>query len=256
MEVQHLKFTAKEMDSETGLYYYGARYMDPRLGRFISVDPPMMTGEYLPTGNAKKDANLPGMGGVFNSVNLNAYQYAGNNPVRYIDPDGRVTDEKFNAIEQKLNNDAKSPEWSKKNDLTAKTWKLIEKNDLKETKVAIDKAYEYSKNSQNKGVKGFDIVNKRETAILNKFIKDERDDISKRVYNEFTGWSDNARLCRNVNSGEMAISNLHFELPSPDTVNTVKRVHWDRFDGSKDPGTLTKHFIVDYLRIPIPFTLD
>jgi RHS repeat-associated protein len=33
------KFNAKELDSETGLYYYGARYYDPKVGRFISVDP-------------------------------------------------------------------------------------------------------------------------------------------------------------------------------------------------------------------------
>ena len=29
------------------------------------------------------------MGGVFNSVNLNLYHYAGNNPVKYTDPDGK-----------------------------------------------------------------------------------------------------------------------------------------------------------------------
>ena len=32
---------------------------------------------------------VPGMGGVFNVVNLHLYHYAGNNPVKYTDPDGR-----------------------------------------------------------------------------------------------------------------------------------------------------------------------
>jgi hypothetical protein len=30
------------------------------------------------------------MGGVFNTVNLHTYHYAGNNPVKYVDPDGRI----------------------------------------------------------------------------------------------------------------------------------------------------------------------
>jgi hypothetical protein len=51
----------------------------------------MSTGEYFPTGNRRRNSNLPGMGGVFNSANLDAYQYAHNNPTRYTDPDGRVT---------------------------------------------------------------------------------------------------------------------------------------------------------------------
>jgi hypothetical protein len=37
----------------------------------------------------KQNGNLPGMGGVFNTVNLHTYHYAGNNPVKYTDPDGR-----------------------------------------------------------------------------------------------------------------------------------------------------------------------
>ena len=86
------RFTGKEMDEETGLYYYGARYLDPKYSRWLSGDPAL--GEYIPKApiddEAKKhNENLPGMGGVFNVVNLHLYHYAGNNPVKYTDPDGK-----------------------------------------------------------------------------------------------------------------------------------------------------------------------
>ena len=50
-------------------------------------------GEYVPSAPAneearKRNGNLPGMGGVFNYVNLHVYHYAGNNPVKLVDPDG------------------------------------------------------------------------------------------------------------------------------------------------------------------------
>jgi type VI secretion system secreted protein VgrG len=38
----------------------------------------------------KHNQNLPGMGGVYNTVNLHLYHYAGNNPVKYTDPDGKL----------------------------------------------------------------------------------------------------------------------------------------------------------------------
>jgi RHS repeat-associated protein len=97
------KFTGKELDAETGLYYYGARYLAPKTSRWLSGDPAM--GEYLPVAPVSDEArkhngNLPGQGGVFNYVNLHAYHYAGNNPVKYTDPDGRksglVTDVRAN----------------------------------------------------------------------------------------------------------------------------------------------------------------
>ena len=55
-----------ELDAATGMYYYGARYYDPRLSIFISVDP---LAEKYP--------------------NIGSYVYVANNPINFIDPDGR-----------------------------------------------------------------------------------------------------------------------------------------------------------------------
>lgn len=91
----------KEMDESrtiagvscVGLYYYGAMYLDAKYSRRISTDTAL--GEYIPKAPIDEEAkkynrNLPGMGGVFNVVNLQLYHYAGNNPVKYIDSDGRA----------------------------------------------------------------------------------------------------------------------------------------------------------------------
>ena len=92
LEYLPYRFTGKEIDEETGLYYYGARYLDPRYSRWISTDPAL--GEYIPgtgNGNSRDVGKLPGMGGIYNTVNLQLYHYAGNTPIRYADPTGKWT---------------------------------------------------------------------------------------------------------------------------------------------------------------------
>jgi len=62
------RFTGQKLDPETALMYYGGRYYDPVLGRFVSPDP-----------------FVPAQG---NPQSLNRYAYALNNPVRFVDPSG------------------------------------------------------------------------------------------------------------------------------------------------------------------------
>lgn len=76
------KFNAKELDEETGLYYYGARYYNPRLSIWYGVDP--LAHKY---------------------PSLSSYVYCADNPINYIDPDGRyfvgVNGEKVNVTYNK-----------------------------------------------------------------------------------------------------------------------------------------------------------
>jgi len=63
----HYKYTGKPLDDDGGLgiYYYGARYYDARIGRFLAVDP--LKNKY---------------------PSWSPYVYCANNPLKYIDPFG------------------------------------------------------------------------------------------------------------------------------------------------------------------------
>ena len=61
------RFNAKELDQETGNYYYGARYYHPKWSVWLGVDP------------------LAG-----NDPHINPYHFVNDNPISIIDPDGRT----------------------------------------------------------------------------------------------------------------------------------------------------------------------
>jgi RHS repeat-associated protein len=69
LSIKH-KYTGQELDSETGLYNYGARYYDPALGRFVSAD------------SIVQDYTDP--------QTLNRYSYCRNNPIILTDPSGHL----------------------------------------------------------------------------------------------------------------------------------------------------------------------
>jgi RHS repeat-associated protein len=73
-------FTGREYDSETGLYYYRARYYHPSIGRFMQADP-------LGTVPDKTEKNTFGPFERY-SEGFNLYTYVENNPIMYIDPHG------------------------------------------------------------------------------------------------------------------------------------------------------------------------
>jgi RHS repeat-associated protein len=64
MLVNAFRYTARELDAETDIYFNRARYYDPVAGRFISEDPIRTRG------------------------GLNFYAYTGNSPVGWVDPYG------------------------------------------------------------------------------------------------------------------------------------------------------------------------
>ncbi len=69
-------FTGKELDEETGLYYFGARYYDPRTSVWQSPDPILKSH----LADSEQFSEL--------SFQLSLYSYSRLNPVAFADPDG------------------------------------------------------------------------------------------------------------------------------------------------------------------------
>ena len=76
-------FNGKELDEETGLYYYGARYLNPTSGMWLNVDP--LFEKY---------------------VGMSPYNYCAGNPVKLVDMDGRAFNlSNLSSEQQRIFND-------------------------------------------------------------------------------------------------------------------------------------------------------
>ncbi|MFF5564526.1 RHS repeat-associated core domain-containing protein [Streptomyces sp. NPDC012623] len=127
-------FVGGTVDS-TGLTQLGARAYDPKLGRFLSVDPMSDLGE---------------------SQRMNAYAYANNNPVSFSDPDGLFWGKLKKAVTKKAKSLYKKISKNKKVVALKKaTKKLVKKvrHVVKHTKKLVKRAKKVISRQKNKLVK-------------------------------------------------------------------------------------------------------
>jgi RHS repeat-associated protein len=112
-EKKRYRYVGKELDSESGLYYYGARYYAAWVGRFISIDP--LAASY---------------------AHLNPYNYAGNKPIGDLDIDGMQATGERNSVNRLPNTPDGKPHWEAtkpaeivgKKNFWAKAWDWTKEN--------------------------------------------------------------------------------------------------------------------------------
>ena len=112
------KYNGKEFDEETGNYYYGARYYDPRLSIFISVDP---LAEQAP--------------------DWTPYRYGFNNPIKYTDPTGMYEENGDpplkNIIINFLRDEVKLGNYDNK-DFEKNGWKVIDVTSMQQGAIELE----------------------------------------------------------------------------------------------------------------------
>jgi len=162
-------FTGKEHD-ETGLQYFGARYYNPSTARFWNPDP-------------VKDG-------------VNWFVYANNNPLKYVDPDGRealniasfdkVTSNEYDKFKRSLKSEYHSPELVRAEKYVSFYFAVnpkldIPKNDKDKSKVSgrvYHKGTDLSDLSRKKGWNGKGIPTVLDAPLLSIFREGYKDKLS------------------------------------------------------------------------------
>jgi RHS repeat-associated protein len=144
-------FNAKELDEETGLYYYGARYYDARVSLWLGADP--MQEKY---------------------PNVSTYAYCLLNPVKLIDPDGRDYTMSINrnkddeitsiAISVKVYITGAKASEKRADELNKLAKSTFASKTINKVKVSFNIKYEYSENITTSDLKnGENILNFTDT---------------------------------------------------------------------------------------------
>ncbi len=114
---ERFKFTTKELDAESGYYYFGARYLMSELGYFLSTDP--LTDK---------------------TPEISSYLYCNGNPLKYIDPTGKeiegvsISDAmRFRADIKRILNDTKFSSFTKLLKLSKNKFRYISQDALEKS---------------------------------------------------------------------------------------------------------------------------
>lgn len=85
-EANLYQFSSKEIHPNSGFYYYGFRFYDPNLQRWLNRDPLGEPGQETLLNKRSKRSRVDH---VLEYVGLNLYGFIANNPISYQDRDGR-----------------------------------------------------------------------------------------------------------------------------------------------------------------------
>jgi RHS repeat-associated protein len=93
------KFTGKDLDEDTGLYYFNARWYDSEVGRFVTAD----TYTFLPGDERNFDETADKGFKILSEEpqRYNPYVFCTNSPINRIDPDGHAGEEVLEPILEK-----------------------------------------------------------------------------------------------------------------------------------------------------------